>query len=70
MNGSDARRRQLTACPRPRARGAPLVVLSTRLARIIIQERAVSADAKTIKPVDAGGVAGGVKFLVGSIFFK
>lgn len=41
-----------------------------RLARIIIQERPVPTEAKSIKPVDAGGVAGGVKFLVGSIFFK
>jgi len=42
----------------------------TSLARIIILERPLDEDKKTIHAIDAGGIAGGEKFLVGSIFFK
>lgn len=40
------------------------------IANIIITELHLPVEQKTIKPVDAGGIAGGVKFLVNDIFFK
>lgn len=36
---------------------------ATRWGRVIISEFTVPADRKTIKPVNAGGVAGGAKYV-------
>lgn len=38
--------------------------------RIIIVERYVPAEQKTIKPIDMGGAAGGEKYLINGIMFK
>ena len=38
--------------------------------RIIISEKFLPRDEKTIKPIDAGGIAGGIKYLVSGILFK
>ena len=38
--------------------------------RIIISEKFLPDSDKTIKPVGAGGVAGGVKYVVSGILFK
>jgi hypothetical protein len=38
--------------------------------KIIISEKALPVDMKTIKPVNAGGIAGGEKFIVSGILFK
>lgn len=43
---------------------------ATRIARIIVSERHLPVEAKSIQPVDAGGIAGGQKFRHGSVFIK
>ncbi len=44
---------------------------ATEVALKIIREKEELPDfARTLKPIDAGGVAGGVKFVVGRIFYK
>lgn len=39
-------------------------------ARVLISEKYMPYHRKSIKPVDAGGVAGGLKYIVAGIFFK
>jgi hypothetical protein len=38
--------------------------------RIIITERFLTKDEKTVKPIDIGGRAGGVKYVVHGVLFK
>jgi len=44
--------------------------VSQTYGKIIITERFLSVDEKTIKPIDIGGRAGGVKFIVSGVLFK
>jgi hypothetical protein len=44
--------------------------VAQQLCRIIINEAALPAALKSVPTVDAGGVAGGEKFIVCGIFFK
>ncbi|KAH3763191.1 Histidine kinase [Pelomyxa schiedti] len=43
---------------------------STTFGKIIIAERYISEERKTIKPVKLGGIAGGEKYIVHNILFK
>jgi hypothetical protein len=43
---------------------------STMFGKIIISEKGIDNDKKTIKPINIGGVAGGEKYIVGGILFK
>lgn len=43
---------------------------ATRIGRTIISERDVPNERKSIHPVNAGGIAGGEKYVVGDLFFK
>jgi Clustered mitochondria len=43
---------------------------ASRIGRTIIHERSLPNSAKTYRPIDAGGQAGGVKFMEQGIFFK
>jgi hypothetical protein len=38
--------------------------------KIIITERFIPVEEKTVKPIDIGGKAGGVKYIVGGVLFK
>eukprot|EP00698_Gefionella_okellyi_P019755 TRINITY_DN6103_c0_g1_i2.p1 TRINITY_DN6103_c0_g1~~TRINITY_DN6103_c0_g1_i2.p1 ORF type:complete len:942 (+),score=237.40 TRINITY_DN6103_c0_g1_i2:384-3209(+) len=44
--------------------------VAEHVVRTIVNERNLPAEDKTIKPIDAGGIAGGQKFLYDGIFFK
>jgi hypothetical protein len=44
--------------------------VSQTYGKVIITERFLSYDEKTIKPIDIGGRAGGVKFIVSGVLFK
>lgn len=41
-----------------------------RVVRTIVDERAVPEPQRTIRPIDIGGVAGGMKYMVDGVFFK
>mmetsp|Transcript_29066 Transcript_29066/g.73052 ORF Transcript_29066/g.73052 Transcript_29066/m.73052 type:complete len:1029 (-) Transcript_29066:1489-4575(-) len=43
---------------------------ASRIGRTIIRERSLPNSKKTYRPIDAGGQAGGVKFMEQGIFFK
>ena len=45
-------------------------VIAERVVRTIVDERGLPEEQKTIRSIDAGGVAGGQKFLVDGVFFK
>jgi Clustered mitochondria/Translation initiation factor eIF3 subunit 135 len=45
-------------------------LLARYLGRTIISEASLPTSAKSVKPVDAGGIAGGEKFISHGIFFK
>lgn len=44
--------------------------VATRLGKIIIEEVRVPPVSKTVKPIAAGGIAGGEKYAAEGIFFK
>jgi len=46
------------------------VKTAKRLAKIIIVDRNLPFEEKTIKPLDGPGIAGGEKYAIGGIFFK
>lgn len=46
------------------------VAAATTIAKFIVEERGLPDFARALKPLDAGGVAGGVKFKHANIFFK
>jgi hypothetical protein len=50
--------------------GSDFVKLAETYARIIISEKCLPIEQKSIKPVNIGGAAGGDKFLVNGILFK
>ena len=59
------------------ARAAKLVALSSqfeevaeRLARLILSERFLPTEQKTLQPINAGGEAGGEKYLAEGVFMK
>ena len=50
--------------------GKDFVYSAKTYGKIIISEIHLGSNEKTIKPIDAGGIAGGAKYLCHSIFFK
>lgn len=43
---------------------------ATAAAEVIVEELMMPAGSRRVPPVDAGGVAGGVKYIACGIFFK
>lgn len=50
--------------------GRDFVYTSKTYGKIIISELSLPPEKKTVKPVDAGGIAGGMKYIAAGIFFK